>query len=115
MHFFHPVLVMDLCEVVRGPHTSDETMRASGRVVATAWGARPIVVEKEIDGFIVNRILGAASREAFSLLQAGVSHRRRTSTSPCARGLNWPMGPFQLSDFSGLDTVLDDPAGPHGA
>jgi len=104
MHFFHPVLVMDLCEVVRGPETSDETCAR-----AVAWSRRmgrtPIVVEKEIDGFIVNRILGAASREAFSLLKGGVASAEDIDTA-VRKGLNWPMGPFQLADFSGLDTVL---------
>jgi len=104
MHFFHPVLVMDLCEVVRGPATSDDTCAR-----AVAWSRRmgrtPIVVEKEIDGFIVNRILGAASREAFSLLAGGVASAEDIDIA-VRRGLNWPMGPFQLSDFSGLDTVL---------
>jgi 3-hydroxybutyryl-CoA dehydrogenase len=104
MHFFHPVLVMDLCEVVRGPETSDETC---ARAVAWArrMGRTPIVVEKEIDGFIVNRILGAASREAFSLLKAGVASAEDIDIA-VRKGLNWPMGPFQLADFSGLDTVL---------
>jgi len=104
MHFFHPVLVMDLCEVVRGPQTSDETCER-----AVAWSRRmgrtPIVVEKEIDGFIVNRILGSASREAFSLLQGGVASAEDIDVA-VRKGLNWPMGPFQLADFSGLDTVL---------
>jgi 3-hydroxybutyryl-CoA dehydrogenase len=104
MHFFHPVLVMDLCEVVRGPQTSDETTAR-----AVAWSRRmgrtPIVVEKEIDGFIVNRILGSASREAFTLLQGGVASAEDIDVA-VRKGLNWPMGPFQLSDFSGLDTVL---------
>jgi 3-hydroxybutyryl-CoA dehydrogenase len=104
MHFFHPVLVMDLCEVVRGPQTSDE---ACARAVAWSrrMGRTPIVVEKEIDGFIVNRILGSASREAFSLLQGGVASAEDIDVA-VRKGLNWPMGPFQLSDFSGLDTVL---------
>ncbi len=104
MHFFHPVLVMDLCEVVRGPETSDETCER-----AVAWSRRmgrtPIVVEKEIDGFIVNRILGAASREAFALLEGGVASAEDIDIA-VRKGLNWPMGPFQLADFSGLDTVL---------
>jgi 3-hydroxybutyryl-CoA dehydrogenase len=104
MHFFHPVLVMDLCEVVGGSQTSDETCAR-----AVAWSRRmgrtPIVVEKEIDGFIVNRILGAASREAFSLLQSGVASAEDIDVA-VRKGLNWPMGPFQLADFSGLDTVL---------
>jgi 3-hydroxybutyryl-CoA dehydrogenase len=104
MHFFHPVLVMDLCEVVRGPQTSDDTCER-----AVAWARRmgrtPIVVEKEIDGFIVNRILGSASREAFSLLEGGVASAEDIDVA-VRKGLNWPMGPFQLADFSGLDTVL---------
>jgi 3-hydroxybutyryl-CoA dehydrogenase len=105
MHFFHPVLVMDVCEVVRGPHTSEETARR-----AVEWSRRmgraPVLIEKEIDGFVVNRILGAASREAFSLLAAGVASPADIDTA-ARLGLNWRMGPFQLADFSGLDTVHD--------
>jgi len=104
MHFFHPVLVMDLCEVVRGPQTSDSTVER-----AVAWSRRmgrtPVVVEQEIDGFIVNRVLGAASREAFSLLDEGVA-RMEDIDIAVRSGLGWPMGPFQLADFSGLDVVL---------
>ncbi len=104
MHFFHPVLVLDVCEVVRGPQTSDETMHR-----AVEWSRRigrtPIVVDREIDGFIVNRVLGAASREAFTLLDDGVASVADIDTATRA-GLNWPMGPFQLADFSGLDVVL---------
>ena len=104
MHFFHPVLVMDICEVGRGPETSDETMAR-----AVAWCRRmqrsPVVVEREVDGFIVNRVLGAASREAFALLDEGVA--TVTDIDVAARtGLNWKLGPFELADFSGLDVVL---------
>lgn len=105
MHFFHPVLVMDVCEVVRNPDTSDQTVRD-----AVAWCGRmqrtAVVIEKEIDGFVVNRILGAASREAFSLLTGGFATFEDIDTAVRA-GLNWPMGPFLLADFSGLDTVLN--------
>jgi 3-hydroxybutyryl-CoA dehydrogenase len=105
MHFFHPVLVMDVCEVVRNPSTSDETVRD-----AVSWCHRmqrtPVVIEREIDGFVVNRVLGAASREAFSLLTGGFASFEDIDTAVKA-GLNWPMGPFQLADFSGLDTVLN--------
>ena len=104
MHFFHPVLVMDLCEIVRGPLTSDETVSR-----AQAWAdrmhRRSIVVEHEIDGFVVNRILGAASREAFTLLDKGIARVQDIDTAARA-GLGWPMGPFQLADFSGLDVIL---------
>ena len=105
MHFFHPVLVMDVCEVVRGPHTSDGTAQQ-----AMEWSRRigrtPVLIEREIDGFVVNRILGAASREAFSLLTDGVAGVEDIDAA-VRLGLNWPMGPFQLADFSGLDTVLN--------
>jgi len=104
MHFFHPVLVMNVCEVVRNPHTSDDTVRD-----AVAWCGRmqrqAVVIEKEIDGFVVNRILGAASREAFSLLTGGFASFQDIDTAVRA-GLNWPMGPFMLADFSGLDIAL---------
>ena len=104
MHFFHPVLVMDLCEVVRGPHTSDATVDR-----AVQWARRigrtPIVVEREVDGFIVNRVLGAASGEAFTLLDEGVA-RVEDIDLAVRSGLGWPMGPFELADFSGLDVVL---------
>jgi 3-hydroxybutyryl-CoA dehydrogenase len=105
MHFFHPVLVMDVCEVVCGPHTAEETARR-----AVEWSRRmgraPVLIEKEIDGFVVNRILGAASREAFTLLTDGVATPADIDTA-VRMGLNWRMGPFQLADFSGLDTVHD--------
>ena len=105
MHFFHPVLVMDVCEVVRNPQTSDATVQD-----AVDWCARmarrAVVIEKEIDGFVVNRVLGAASREAFTLLTGGFASFSDIDVAVKA-GLNWPMGPFQLADFSGLDTVLN--------
>ncbi len=105
MHFFHPVLVMDVCEVVRNAQTSDQTVHD-----AVEWCIRmqrhPVVIEKEIDGFVVNRILGAASREAFTLLTGGFASFQDIDTAVRA-GLNWPMGPFMLADFSGLDTVLN--------
>jgi 3-hydroxybutyryl-CoA dehydrogenase len=104
MHFFHPVLVLDICEVVRGPQTSDETVRRAAEW-SRRMGRTPIVVEREIDGFIVNRVLGAASREAFALLADGVASVEDIDTA-ARTGLNWPMGPFELADFSGLDVVL---------
>jgi len=104
MHFFHPVLVMDVCEVVMGPHTSRKTADR-----AVEWcrriGRHPVLIEKEIDGFVVNRVLGAASREAFTLLTDGVASVEDIDAA-VRSGLNWPMGPFELADFSGLDTVL---------
>src|SRR5438309_3877847 len=67
MHFFFPVLVMDLVEVVRGPETSAETVDRA-MAMARAMGRTPVLINKEIDGFIVNRILHAATQEAYRLL-----------------------------------------------
>ena len=105
MHFFYPVLVMDLVEVVRGPQTSDETVeRALG--LAHEMSRTPVVLNKEIDGFIVNRILHAATQEAYRLLDAGVAGFEDIDIA-VEKGLNWPMGPFRLGDFSGLDVTYN--------
>jgi 3-hydroxybutyryl-CoA dehydrogenase len=103
MHFFYPVLVMDLVEVVRGPQTSDETVERS-MAMARAMGRTPVLINQEIDGFIVNRILHAATQEAYRLLDAGVAGFEDIDTA-VEKGLNWPMGPFRLGDFSGLDVT----------
>jgi 3-hydroxybutyryl-CoA dehydrogenase len=105
MHFFYPVLVMDLVEVVRGPQTSDATVD-SAMAMARQIGRTPVLINKEIDGFIVNRILHAATQEAYRLLDAGVAGFEDIDTA-VEKGLNWPMGPFRLGDFSGLDVTYN--------
>src|SRR5207249_12326295 len=69
-HFFHPVTVMQLCEVARGPRTSDETV-ATAMDFVRSIDRTPVLLRKEIWGFIVNRILFAASEEAIRLLEGG--------------------------------------------
>ncbi|HUY74880.1 MAG TPA: 3-hydroxyacyl-CoA dehydrogenase family protein [Candidatus Dormibacteraeota bacterium] len=103
MHFFYPVLVMDLVEIVRGPSTSDETVERA-MSVAREMGRTPVLLNKEIDGFIVNRVLHSATQEAYRLLDAGVASFEDIDTA-VEKGLNWPMGPFRLGDFSGLDVT----------
>jgi 3-hydroxybutyryl-CoA dehydrogenase len=105
MHFFYPVLVMDLVEVVRGPRTSDETAERA-MAMARAMGRTPVLINKEIDGFLVNRILHAATQEAYRLLDAGVAGFEDIDVA-VEKGLNWPMGPFRLGDFSGLDVTYN--------
>ncbi|MCU1514009.1 MAG: 3-hydroxyacyl-CoA dehydrogenase [Microbacteriaceae bacterium] len=104
MHFFHPLTVMDLVEIVAAPHTSSQIMDA-----AVAWAARikrtSVVLNKAVDGFLVNRVLGAASREAFALLADGVASFPEIDIA-VKRGLRWPLGPFALADLSGLDLLL---------
>jgi 3-hydroxybutyryl-CoA dehydrogenase len=101
MHFFHPVTVMELCEVVRGPQTSDGTVQVAIEFVRSI-GRVPVVIQKEVHGFIVNRILFAAAEEAMRLLEGGYAPAADIDTA-VKKGLNWPMGPFELLDFSGLD------------
>ncbi len=101
MHFFHPVTVMQLCEVVKGPKTSAATVEAATEFVRSI-DRTPVVLNKEIWGFIVNRILFAASEEAMHLLEGGYASAEDIDTA-VQKGLNWPMGPFHLLDFSGLD------------
>ena len=101
MHFFHPVTGMQLCEVVRGPKTSQETIDSAMDFVRSI-DRTPVLLQKEIWGFIVNRILFAASEEAMFLLEGGYASAEDIDTA-VQKGLNWPMGPFHLLDFSGLD------------
>jgi 3-hydroxybutyryl-CoA dehydrogenase len=101
MHFFHPVTVMQLCEVVRGPKTSDATVEKAMDFVRSI-GRTPVLLQKEIWGFIVNRILFAASEEAMHLLEGRYASAEDIDIA-VQKGLNWPMGPFHLLDFSGLD------------
>jgi 3-hydroxybutyryl-CoA dehydrogenase len=105
MHFFYPVLVMELVEIVRGPQTSEAAVDRA-MTVARTMGRVPVLLNKEIDGFIVNRILHAASQEAYRLLDADVASFEDIDTA-VEKGLNWPMGPFRLGDFSGLDVTYN--------
>ena len=100
-HFFHPVTVMQLCEVVGGPKTSDETIDSAMEFVRNI-DRTPVRLNKEVWGFIVNRILFAASEEAIRLLEGGYASAEDIDVA-VKTGLNWPMGPFHLLDFSGLD------------
>jgi 3-hydroxybutyryl-CoA dehydrogenase len=104
-HFFHPVLVMQLCEVVQGPETSDETIETTMELIR-GIGRVPVLITREIDGFIVNRILHAASQEAMHLYEGGYADFADIDLA-VEKGLNWPMGPFKLADFSGVDITYN--------
>jgi 3-hydroxybutyryl-CoA dehydrogenase len=104
-HFFHPVLVMQLCEVVQGPATSDETIEITMELIRRI-GRVPVLITREIDGFIVNRILHAASQEAMHLYEGGYANFADIDLA-VEKGLNWPMGPFKLADFSGVDITYN--------
>jgi 3-hydroxybutyryl-CoA dehydrogenase len=101
MHFFYPPLVMQLVEVVKGEHTSEETVETAA-ALARKIGKVPVILHKELPGFLVNRILRAITDEAYFLLENGVASFTDIDLA-CELGLNHPMGPFKLGDFSGLD------------
>jgi 3-hydroxybutyryl-CoA dehydrogenase len=103
MHFFYPPLVMDLVEIVRGPSTSDATVERAAEF-AKAIGRTPVVLQREIPGFIVNRILHMATQEAYRLLDAGVASFEDIDIA-VEKGLRWPLGPFRLGDLTGLDVT----------
>ncbi len=101
MHWFYPPLVMRLVEVVKGKDTSEETAQVVAEL-ARKIGREPVILRKELPGFLVNRILRALGREAYYLLEQGVATFADIDKA-VELGLNHPMGPFKLADFSGLD------------
>lgn len=103
MHFMNPVPVMKLVELIRGAATSDETYEAT-RALAERFG-KTTVLARDFPGFIVNRILIPMINEACYTLQEGVASPADIDTA-MKLGTNVPMGPLELADFIGLDTVL---------
>ena len=101
MHFFNPALVMKLVEVVQGPHVSAETVELLMEA-AKKMGKTPVLLHKEIYGFLVNRFLQATRQEALKLLDMGVASYEDIDTA-VKNGLGYPMGPFQLLDLTGVD------------
>jgi 3-hydroxybutyryl-CoA dehydrogenase len=101
MHFFNPALVMKLVEVVKGPHVSEETVEAV-MSAAKKMNKTPVLLHKEIYGFLVNRFLQATRQEALKLLDMGVASYEDIDTA-VMNGLGYPMGPFQLLDLTGID------------
>ena len=104
VHFFNPVPVMGLIEIIRGLATSDATVDLV-RCYGEALG-KQLVFANDAPGFIVNRVLMPMINEACFALGEGVASIRDIDTA-CQLGLNHPMGPLTLADFIGLDTCLE--------
>jgi 3-hydroxybutyryl-CoA dehydrogenase len=105
MHFFNPALVMKVVEVVKGPHTSEETVTLTGEL-CQRLGKMPVMIHKEIYGFVVNRILNALNREALFLAENGYAAYQDIDIA-VEGALNHPMGPFRLMDLTGIDLNYD--------
>ena len=101
MHFFNPVPIMKLCEIIRGHATSDEAVAVTTEL-AQKMGKLTVEVKKDVPGFIVNRILMPLFVEAAWLYETGVASKEDIDKAVKA-GLNHPMGPFELMDFTGVD------------
>ncbi len=105
LHFFNPALVMKLVEVVKGPHCSEETIETMIRFVESI-DKIPALVNKEIYGFIVNRIFSAITKEACYMYDQGVASYEDIDKA-VKYGLSHPMGPFELLDLTGIDLEYD--------
>jgi 3-hydroxybutyryl-CoA dehydrogenase len=101
LHFFNPALVMQLVEVVKGSHVSDETAQIS-MDLCTKLEKVPVLIKKEVEGFLLNRIFLAIYREALWMLEMGIATAEDIDKA-CVYGAGYPMGPFRLMDLTGID------------
>jgi 3-hydroxybutyryl-CoA dehydrogenase len=104
LHFFNPVLVMQLVEIAPAPFTRAGLAKRAVEFV-TSIDRTPVVLDKEIEGLLANRIIAAIRREAFWLVDQGYATPEAIDQA-IELGLRHPMGPFKLADFNGLDVVL---------
>ena len=101
MHFFNPALVMKLVEVVKGPHVSEETAKAT-MALAEKLEKIPVLLRKEVEGFLLNRIFRVIGQEALWMLEMGIATAEDIDKA-CVFGAGHPMGPFRLMDLTGID------------
>jgi 3-hydroxybutyryl-CoA dehydrogenase len=103
-HFFSPVPMMKLCELVRGYHTSDATL-ATARAFAEEIGKTCVVVNRDIAGFVTTRLIAALVVEAVKLVESGVVSPEDLDTA-CKLGFGHAMGPLATTDMTGVDVLL---------
>ena len=104
MHFFNPAPLMRLVEVIRGYHTNDETVHIVMEM-AKKMGKEPVEVKKDTPGFIVNRLMIPHFLEAIKMYEEGIATIEDIDKA-VKLGLNYPMGPFELMDLTGVDIAL---------
>ncbi|WBB79479.1 3-hydroxyacyl-CoA dehydrogenase family protein [Micromonospora sp. WMMD882] len=103
-HFFSPVPMMKLCELVRGYKTSDATL-ATARAFAEEIGKTVVVVNRDIAGFVTTRLISALVVEAVRLVESGVVSPEDLDTA-CRLGFGHAMGPLATTDLTGVDVLL---------
>ncbi len=101
MHFFNPVPLMKLVEVIRGIRTSDATV-ATTLELTKKLGKEPVEVKVDVPGFLANRLMIAVAIEAIKLFEQGIASKEDVDKA-AKLGLNYPMGPFELMDLTGID------------
>jgi len=101
MHFFNPVPIMRLVEIIRGYSTSDETIKTTTEL-SQKMGKTTVEVKKDSPGFIVNRIMIPHMIEAIKIVEEGIASIEDVDKA-VKNGLNYPMGPFELMDLTGID------------
>jgi 3-hydroxybutyryl-CoA dehydrogenase len=104
-HFFSPVPVMRLCEVVRGHKTSEETL-ARAVSFAEALGKTCVVVNRDVAGFVTTRLIVALSVEAARLVESGIATAEDVDTA-CRLGFGHAMGPLETMDLTGVDVFVN--------
>ncbi len=104
-HFFSPVPMMRLCEVVRGFKTSDETL-ARATSFAEDLGKTCVVVNRDIAGFVTTRLIVALTVEAVKLVESGVATAEDVDTA-CRLGFGHAMGPLETMDLTGVDVFVN--------
>ncbi|MCX5399774.1 3-hydroxyacyl-CoA dehydrogenase family protein [Streptomyces sp. NBC_00102] len=104
VHFFSPVPMMQLCELVRGYKTSDETLHTA-RQFAESVGKTCIVVNRDVAGFVTTRLISALVVEAAKLHESGVATAEDIDTA-CRLGFGHAMGPLATADLTGVDILL---------
>jgi 3-hydroxybutyryl-CoA dehydrogenase len=102
LHFFGPVPFMGLVEVIKGEKTSEKTFDRGVEFVKSL-GKTPVKVHKDIPGFVMNRIFGAAFRECVDLVAEGIASPEDIDIG-MRLGYGWNIGPFEIADNAGLDT-----------
>ncbi|QIQ02669.1 3-hydroxyacyl-CoA dehydrogenase family protein [Streptomyces liangshanensis] len=103
-HFFSPVPMMRLCELVRGYKTSDEAL-ATAREFAESVGKTCVVVNRDVAGFVTTRLISALVVEAAKLYESGVASAEDIDTA-CKLGFGHAMGPLATADLTGVDILL---------
>ncbi|MGG7571437.1 3-hydroxyacyl-CoA dehydrogenase family protein [Streptomyces sirii] len=103
-HFFSPVPMMQLCELVRGYKTSDETL-ATARAFAESVGKTCVVVNRDVAGFVTTRLIAALVVEATKLYESGVASAEDIDTA-CKLGFGHAMGPLATADLTGIDILM---------